>query len=91
MKNNFFARKTSSKKIPIEDWMYCESCGLTKKQLEAKGIALTRHHHDYKLPLNVIILCSVCHTKEHKRLRLQKKITRLEQDIINTRKELDLL
>ena len=40
----------------------CTSCG--KK---ATGRKMQAHHHDYTKPLDVIWLCSMCHSKEHRK------------------------
>lgn len=42
----------------------CRDCG----RLDVHG-----HHTDYSQPLNVIWLCPVCHSAEHKRMKLLAK------------------
>lgn len=50
-------RKRAQRAIPL-DGKSCSKCGSTS--------SLSRHHHDYSKPLDVVILCRSCHQKyEH--------------------------
>lgn len=69
-KNDFkvIAEKLSLRKIKIL-YPFCLYCGSSK--------SLHRHHEDYSKPLNVIILCSNCHKKVHRKHPMKEFVSEL--------------
>ena len=63
MKRNT-ARKQAQRAIPTGE--SCQRCGEKTKRLE-------RHHADYEKPLDVEILCPVCHAKADQEIGLRRK------------------
>uniref|UniRef100_A0A6H1ZR26 Uncharacterized protein n=1 Tax=viral metagenome TaxID=1070528 RepID=A0A6H1ZR26_9ZZZZ len=52
---------------------FCESCGITKEELDKRGSKLLRHHIRY-CPLESVTLCGSCHCSLHQRIGKPNRI-----------------